>query len=231
MLKQRSAFVIVCILLASMVAPVSVFSYDDPEYDPIIYKGSFFVLMEPAGPLEPDVYDEDKAIRQLLDEAQYVFSAILYGMSFEYVPKDNVRAVEEEFSAELLHSIPWGDPGLYTSAGLYKNGRYDAEISYKVSDELLPWVISWDTNILPEISAIGMGNLYSGLDGKKEAINNSVKEALRNYLRPRIYDKPRKISGIARLASVPYITMDSGKYVCKARVTLRFEEILEYKVY
>ncbi len=213
------------------LSSVAVFSYTDPEYDTITIRGGFFVLLEPAGPFEPEVYDEEKAIRQLLEEARYVFSAMIYGFNFVYIPKDSLRGVEEEFSFAPVHTIPWGDSGLRVTDGRYKNGRYDAEISYEISKDQVPWVVSWETSVLPAVTAVGEGPLFSGMEGKKEAIGNSVKESLRNYLRPRIYDKPRRISGLARLSEVPYITMDAGNYICKARVTLRLEEILEYEIY
>ena len=209
-----------------------VFGYDDPEWDPIVYKGKFFTLLEPsADPFAPDEYDEDKAVRQLLEESRYVFSAMIYGFKFEYIPLDLSRGVEEEFVIEPVYTLPWGDPGLSVSSGMYKAGKYTAEIRYDLSDEQIPWVNSWDTNILPDVSAAGEGSLYEGYDGKIEAVNNSVKESLRAYLRPRIYDKPRKISGMARFAAVPYITVDEGRYRCLSKVTLRIEEILEYRVY
>ncbi len=231
MFKRRLAIsrAAVLILLTALGGPLA--AYSDPDYDPIIYKGKFFVLLEPAGPFEPDVYDEEFALNQVLEEAQYVFSAMIYGFKFSYVPKDNIRGIEEEFVCELNYLIPWGDPNLTVSKGRYKYGRYDVELSYNVSESQLPWVISWDTNILPEAGAVGSGSLYSGLDGKLEAINNSVKQSLRNHLRPLIYDKPHRISGYARLAEVPYMVADSGKYLCTSKVTLRLEEILEYEFY
>ena len=207
----------------------SAFAYSDPEYDPIIYKGRFFVLLEPAGPLEPDVYDEDRAVKQLLDESSYVFSGMIYGFSFEYIPQDNARNIAEEFSCQPEHSIEWGDPSLSVSAGIYNDGRYDAEIRYRLKDSQIPWITSWDTGILPRVTGVGEGRLVLGLEGKKNAIGNALKEAVRAYLRPRVYDKPRRISGYARLAEVPYFSLSAGSYICKAEVTLRIDEVLEYE--
>lgn len=206
-------------------------AYTDPDYDPVIYKGTFFVLLEPAGPLEPDVYDEDEAIRQLLDEASFIFSAVIYGFSFQYTPQDNARGRAEEFEISPRHSIEWGDPSLSVAAGRYDDGRYDAEIRYRVKDEQLPWVRSWETGILPDISAYGEGRLELGLEGKKKAVEDSVKQAVRAYLRPRTYDKPRRISGYARIADVPKYSIDSGRFLCKARVTLQLNEVLEYETF
>ena len=217
------------LLLISAAAVPGLFAYSDPDWDPVRLSGYFFTEMEPAGPFEPDVYDRDAAVRQLLEEAQFVFSAMIYGFSFDYTPKDTVRGVAEEFSCNPVYSIPWGDPGLSVRTGIYENGIYTAEIRYDLSEEQLPWLRSWETNILPDVTALGRGGLYEGFDGKKTAVGNSVKEAVRAYLRGRSYDKPRRIGGRARLAGVPYITIDAGQYVCKAKVTLQIDEVLEYR--
>ena len=219
----------VILLLSLSAAAIS--AYSDPEWDPLSYKGNFFVMLEPAGPFEPDVYDEDKALKQLLDEARYVFSGMIYGFEFDYIPKDIDREIDEEFSLKPVYTLPWGDQRLSVSTGAYEDGRYTAELRYDVSEEQMPWVSSWDTNILPDVTAAGEGSLYEGFEGKKEAIENSVKESLRSYLRPRIYDKPSRITGKARLAGIPYIIMDEGKYRCTAKITLRIDEILEYRAY
>lgn len=189
------------------------------------------MLLEPAGPLEPDVYDEDEAIRQLLDEAVFVFSGMIYGFDFSYIPQDNARDIAEEFEIEPRYSIAWGDPSLSVSGGTYKDGRYDAEIRYAVKEVQLPWVTSWETGILPDVTAIGEGRLVLGLSGKLAAINDSVKQAVRAYLRPRTYDKPRRISGYARLAEIPHFSIDAGRYLCRVRVTLSIEEVLEYETF
>ncbi len=206
-------------------------SYSDPEWDPVVYSGTFFVLLEDSDPLDPHLYDEDEAITRLLEEARWVFSSMIYGFRFEYVPSDVARAVEEEFRLDQVHQIPWGDPGLSVSGGRYEGGIYYADISYKVNEDQIPWVHSWETNILSDIISSGGGSLFSGLDGKIESIRNTVKQALRDYLRPRIYDKPRKVSGTGRLSSVPTYAMTAGEYRCKAGVTIDFDEILEYRIY
>lgn len=228
MMKYRAAVGV--FIFFALITP-AVYSYSDPEYDSIVYKGNFFVLLEPSGPFEPDQYDEELAIRQLLEEARYVFSGMIYGFKFDYIPQDNSRGVSEEFVLESVHTIPWGDPGLSAPAGKYKDGRYDSDMRYEVSEEQLPWIISWDTNVLSTVTAVGEGSQYAGAEGKIEAVNNSIKESLRNYLRPRIFNKPRRITGTARLSAVPYIAMDSGKFLAMSKITLRFDDILEYKVY
>ena len=156
---------------------------------------------------------------------------MIYGLDFVYVPKDNSRGIEEEFSVKPVHLIPWGDPGLKSGAGRLDEGKYFAEISYRLTESQLPWVYSWETNIYPELISIGEGPLTAGPAGKITAIENSVRQALRDYLRPRIYDKPGRISGSARLSGVPVFSLDAGKYLCKAKITLKIDEIRQYGLF
>jgi hypothetical protein len=218
---------------ALLLTNIAVFccSYSDSEWDPVIYSGTFFVLLEESDPLDPHNYNENDAIKRLLEEAQWVFSSMIYGFRFEYIPYDKARGVVEEYTLEPVHQIPWGDPGMTITNGRYESGVYYADISYKVSEPQLPWVHSWESNILNDIISIGTGSLFSGIDGKIDSIRNTVKQALRDHLRPQIYNKPRKISGAARLSSVPTFAMTAGEYRCKARVTLNIDEILEYRIY
>lgn len=216
-------------LFAALV--LQLHAYSDSEYDPVIFSGTFFVLLEDAGPLDPHTYDEDAAIKRLLEEAQWVFSAMIYGFSFDYIPYDSARAVVEEFTLEPTHQIPRGDSAMTVSDGRYEDGIYYADISYLVSEQQLPWVQGWESNINSDVISSGGGSLYSGLEGKIDSIRNTVKQALRDYLRPRNYNKPRRMTGSGRLASVPDFAMTAGEYRCKARITLNLDEILEYRIY
>lgn len=210
-----------------------VFSSPNENYDFPVLKGVFFTLMDTVGPLDLTIKNEDKAVEQLLKEAQYIFSAMIYGLEFTYIPQDNARGVAEEYTIKPVFLIPWGDPSLTADEGSYniEEGRYEAILRYQVKEEQMPWLLTWQTNIHITTGGTGQGSLYKGFEGKIEAINNSIKESIRNYLRPRNYNKPRKISGTAWIVEVPHITMNSGKYSCKTKTTLSFTEIQEYKHY
>ena len=207
------------------------FAYTDSEWDPVILGGTFFVVLEQADPLEPRAYDEDAAIESLLREAVFVFSAMIYGFDFEYVPYDSMREVAEEFEIDPVYQIPWGDPGLSVSGGRFEDGVYYADISYRLNEGQLPWYDSWEGVSGDNIKSCGSGSLYSGLDGKLNAVEDTVKQALRDHLRPVHYNKPRRITGRARLSTVPVFSMSAGEYRCCAGITLALSEILEYRIY
>ena len=197
-----------------------------------ILQGEFWVELEPLVGIEggnPETDEEQ--IELLLGEAQMVFSGMVYGFEFRYVPSDLRREVAEEFDLDLLAEIPWGDASLSVAQSRYQSGRRYVLIRYFVSEVQGSWVRFWDSNTHPTSTAIGEGNLFRGRDEKLTAIRNGVKEAIRAYTRTRVYTKPREISGLAAFASVPYVVIDEGTYRAKVEVKLDIREVLPYKVY
>ena len=221
-------------MLISLIFAVTasgLFAYSDSEWDPVILSGRFFVQLEPAGPFEPEVFDEELAINRLLDEASFVFSAMIYGFDFTYTPLDTARSVAEEFEISPVHSIAAGDPALEVKAGRFSDGIYYADISYRLSDSQIPWYDSWESGASIDVISRGEGSLTGGLEGKLDSLRDAVKQALRDHLRPRLYNKPRRVDGRARLNTVPDITMASGRFRSRAGVTLEIDEILEYEIF
>ncbi len=219
---------ILFILSTLLIFSGSLFAEADPEYDRIRFTGSFFTVLENTDPFKEDKTSDEEYLKQILDEAVYIYSGMIYGFSFRYVPYDSARSIKEEFELSPVHSIPWGDEALKVKSSRKEGDLYIVELSYDLHEYQLPWYISWDSGTLPRISSSGEGRFVLGYDGKIDAINNSVKQALRDYLQPRIYNKPRSVSGRVRINSVPYITIDSGSYKCRMSVALEIENLEEY---
>ena len=193
--------------------------------------GSFWCEYRPivAG-LEYPQTDEEAA-RQVLEEARYIFSGMIYGFSFRYTPSDRARKVSEIFELEPVHSIPWGDDNLKIITGTVDREYYRSEILYLLRDFQARRVEYWESNSFASATGTGSGDLFMGREGKYDAIREGVKEAVRNYLRPRFLNKPREITGEAVLADVPYIIIDAGGYHAKVRVKIDLRDILPYPVY
>lgn len=193
--------------------------------------GSFWVEYNPivAGTEYPQ--SDTEAARLALEEARYVFSGMIYGFSFRYTPSDMSRRVDEIFELEAIHSIPWGDRSLRVLGGTVDREYYKAEVLYELRDFQRQRLDYWDSNTFPSASGTGIGDLFIGREGKYEAIREGVKEAVRNYLRPRVFNKPREITGEAVLAEVPYIVIDAGGYHAKVRIKLEVREVQPYPVY
>lgn len=193
--------------------------------------GSFWVEYRPivAGTEYPQ--SDDEAARFALEEAQYVFSGMIYGFTFRYTPYDASRQVEEIFELEPVHSIPWGDENLRVTGGRVDREYYRAEALYELRDFQQQRLEYWSSNTFPSATGTGSGDIFIGREGKYDAIRQAVKEAIRNYLRPRVFNKPREITGEAVLSDVPYIIIDAGGYHAKVRVKLQVRDVHPYPVY
>lgn len=167
-------------------------------------------------------------IDRLLEEARYVFSGMIYGFSFEYTPSDTLRNVEEYFTIEPIAQIPWGDSGLTVMDTREAEERVYVRIRYFLNDYQEPWITMWQSNTLPANSAFGEAPVYRGVENKIEAINRGIKQAVRNYLRQRVYNKPKKITGEAVLQAPPRIVIKAGAYRAAVDVKMKLDEVRPY---
>ncbi len=188
--------------------------------------------------LEPHVRQEGRApqsaeerIELLLSEAQYVFSGMIYGFSFRYVPLDLRRNVTEELEVKPVATILRGDPALAVVEARIESGRHFALIRYHVREEQRTWVDHWSSNLFERATGYGTGDMLKGEEQKRIAIENGIREAIRAYLRPREYNKPKEISGFAAFVDVPYVVIDEGHYRAKVSVKLDIRDIVPYRLY
>ena len=170
-------------------------------------------------------------IRLLLEEARFVFSGMVYGFRFRYVPSDRARAVVEEFDLVPLHQIAWGDPALSVVESRFEAGRRYALIRYWVAEEQQSWSRFWQSNVHAPASAFGSSDLFGGRSAKLEAIEEGVIESVRAFLRPREQNKPKEISGRVAFADVPYVVISGGEYHARVEVKLDIQEVIPYRIF
>lgn len=210
-----------------LVVELHLYSEDLP-----ILSSEFWVETAPLIEIEDDqIESPEDQIRILLEEARYVFSGMIYGFSFRYVPLDVRREVEEEFDLEPLHEIVWGDPRLSVAESRREKGRRYALIRYWVSEEQSGWVRFWASNVHATAAAFGAGDFFDGRMAKFDAMEAAVLESVRAYLRPRELNKPKEISGRLIFAEAPYVIIDGGEYRAKVEVKLDIREVVPYTLY
>jgi hypothetical protein len=215
------------VLVLSYISPFCVSAQTTP-----FFTGEFWVELEPVVRFEEiDTSSAEDQLKALLEEARFVFSAMLYGLEFRYVPLDLRRNVAEEFEIQLLAEIEWSDPRLSVVSSRYQNGRRYVHLRYAPNEEQSGWMRFWESNVHTVSSGYGEGNVFRGQEEKLEAIRNALKESIRGYLRPRENNKPREISGLAAFSSVPGVVIDSGIYRAKVDVKLDIRSVVPYKVY
>lgn len=167
----------------------------------------------------------------LLTEAAYIIAGMIYGFEFVYEPGDSDREQPTEFQMALRGEIAAGDPRLRvremrTDANLI-HGRF----FYYLEDFQRRRILAWQSNALPTPSGIGEAAIWTGVDNRVAAIENGVRLAVRNYLRERIYARPRQIAGTAVLAQAPRIRIVDGNYRAEVLIHLQIEELEPYRVF
>lgn len=183
--------------------------------------GEFWWEADPfiGGVEYPSTVEEGLAL--MLDEARWVFSGMIYGFRFFYNPPDPALEVEEVFELEPLLSIPWGDPSLKVLNAWPRENRHRADLEYRLSEYQMMLRGVWEGNLLPSAEGEGRYTLFEGFSGRRAALERGVLQAVRDYFRPRLQNRPAAIEGQVALSEVPYLVIREGEY--RGRVRIRMD--------
>lgn len=179
----------------------------------------------------PQQLEQEELGNMLLSEAAYILAGMIYGFEFVYEPGDSDREQPTEFQMALRGAIAPGDPRLrvremQTDANLIR-GRF----FYYLEEFQRRRILAWQSNALPTPSGIGEAPIWTGIENRVTAIENGVRLAVRNYLRERVYARPRQIAGTAVLAQAPRIRIVDGNYRAEVMIHLQIEELEPYRVF
>lgn len=207
------------------------FSLPALDTDPV-FEGEFWVELDPFVETEEGRQQTpDEARIRILEEARYVFSGMIYGFTFLYTPYDATRRVDEIFEFEPVAGIPWGDRNLTIVDTWVDGNLLHAYVRYIPREHQLRWIRMMRSNIYHTATARGSATMFAGPGGKYDAVAEGVKEAIRAHLRPRIYNKPKEVTGNVVLTEVPYVMIDAGEYSAKVSVRIDIDEIVPYRMY
>ncbi len=192
----------------------------------------FWIELEPvAQPTEEYPLDRREAAERVLEEARYVYSAMVFGMRFRYVPLDLARRIDEEFELSPVSELPWGDPAIRVRESRRAEGRLWARVRYTLREHELRRLNAWASSRVPVAAGRGEASLLGGWTAKREAIEDAMRLAIREHVRARVYNKPREIRGRLALYEPPRVFLRSGSYVAQVRVRLEIEAVEPYAVY
>lgn len=190
--------------------------------------------------LEPLIQTEEEcplpaeeARRRVLEEARYVFSAMIYGFEFAYTPGDRTRAVAEEFILRPIAEIPWGDPHLRVADAYIEGKRLFAKVEYDLQPFQQDRRRAWGSAAIPTAAAVGRWNMFlaPAPASKQRSMEAAFKEALRNHLRPIHFNKPREVTGELLLWESPSVIIEAGTYQTRVDVKLRLREVRDYGLF
>lgn len=184
---------------------------------------------EAANDLNAGEYDYP--IARIKEIVPFLMEGLVYGWDFVYTPSDKTRGVEEYLEVTPVRSA--GDHNQssfdikYSSVWI-ENNRFNCWVDYTRTPQEIQTYNLWASIKNPAIQGRGFGDLSSGFEGIKQAAQDAVKNAVRDYYRNIIKNKPKEITGRVLLRKTPLIGIDHGRYVIKLDFFLECGTILEY---
>ncbi len=199
----------------------------------VIVRAPIWVFLEP----HPGSFSQEDAAeflppREALSEVStYVLSGMTYGWKFSYVPSDKKRGVKEIFELEPVHKIEKNDKRMKFT---------DIRIKY-------PYCYCWTEYGIPEAEAgrlqarksvtyktvkgRGAGSRFDELKGVYDAYTQAVKNAVREYARKILKNKPKEISGEILIKSNPRLYVESGLFKAELELYLEITQTVPYTVF
>ena len=179
----------------------------------------------PAAPLATEA-----AARRLLERARVVFSGMVYGHRFRYVPGDARRHVAEQFELTPVAELPWGQGRLSVVDTYTEGDRLVGRLRLRLGTAERAHRDAWGSNSVAEGTGSGDGNRFLGEEGRQAALEAAIRDAVRNVLRDQI-TKPREISGQVLLWTPPSTVADAGRFRTTTSIKLIVDRVVPYRVF
>lgn len=172
---------------------------------------------------------QEEAVKQLLDEARWILSGMIYGFNFYYVPGSSELQIEDTFELEPLSLIPKGDEKLKVEQVLGDYSTLTVQFVYWMDDYQKKRVYQYGGNRYSPAGGRGSAAIYEP-GARMQSMKEAIKQALREDLRTQYYSRPRKISGFLTFSHSPLIRIGSGSYTSSVRILYLLEGLKFYPV-
>lgn len=171
------------------------------------------------------------AIDRAKEIAPFLIGGMLDGWTFDYVPYDKTRRVDEYFEFGEIRPF---DSSVNTIA--YREPQ-------PVDDRLLCWVECdrtpaqelsyerWASITHPKVRGHGSAPVENGFEAIQEACSEALKNAVREYWRTQTKNKPKEILGRVLLIQNPRIYISEGRYIVDLDFFLETDKIVTYRYY
>lgn len=186
---------------------------------------------------EPHPPDAAAAHRRALEEAAMLYSAMIYGWSFEYEIGEKARGIPEEFVLEPLGTIPFGDPGLRATDAEIREMRLYLWTDYRMTDAQKRRIQMWRTGTVRNVQALGKGPLgglveiTDWLTIKKTTLEDAARAGVRDMLRGMERNRPKEARGYIALAEFPVYWIDAGYWTVSARFRVELTGLQPFAAY
>ncbi len=184
-------------------------------------------------PPPPELINVAQRIRQ---EASFVYSGMLRGFRLRYIPYDRARAIEERMLLEPLAQGGEGRPLLAQERLELKEMRLEADrlhayVEYPLDGVETRLRAAWLASATAAFGGEGRAPLVGGEENRIKAMEDGLKNAVREYARIKVKNKPSQVRAILAFEKPPSVQIREGNYIAKVRVRIIIEEIIPYAAY
>lgn len=188
-----------------------------------------------------------EAARAILEEARWVFGAMVWGFDFSYTPSDRARAIEERFELRPRLAPAWGSRDFRFGEPRLEGSVVIAPVEWNLDPAARAEYQAWRGSRYPSGQGLGYarfdlqpnsaeaagdgGPLPQPVAARRAAMADAARAALRAYLTGVVHNKPREVRGAFALAEVPRMSLREGRWIAQVRVRIRVDEIIGYGGY
>lgn len=189
----------------------------------------------------PDAVQEyrSKIEKGMLEEAARTFSGMIYGFRFFYRPAYRERNIAPAFDLVPLGSVDRKKLEIYqrrdrtfreVTSKKERPIQMEISVRYPLTAAEKGRLHSWSG--MRFLTGRGTGAVaFSEKEARRKAVEDGMKNSIREVLRQRNYRRPKSIKGFIALQAPPFLFTDSGQY--KSRVQTLFSVVSreEFDVY
>ncbi|MCX7655071.1 MAG: hypothetical protein N2Z76_00900 [Treponemataceae bacterium] len=212
----------------------------------------YLSFLEEHGPLNTTA-----AHQRALEEAFFTVSAHIYGWRFSYEIGERARKVEEKLELFSEGSIRWGDSGFSVTDARVEGSVFVLWVEYRPTPEEERRLAFWKSGQALLLQGLGTGSLMGPnpmpeegtaakeenspklpaplpgpwYDGKRQALEDAARTAIRAYLRKTERNRPKEAHGYIALASFPRYWVEGGRWTCQARFRVIITEVVPFAVH
>ena len=197
-----------------------------------LLRSEFWADVEPV-PAVGDVWPvtPELARSRILEEAAWVFGGIVWGFEFSYTPYDRTRAIAERFDITPITTLPADAPRLAPGARASTAQEYRSFAEFRPDTALITLMDGYQSGAWKNAQGIGRADMNLGVKGRREALKDSLRSALRSLLQGLEPNKPRLARGRVVFDTPPSLAIIGGYYTAHFRVRAIVIEVIPYTLY
>lgn len=172
------------------------------------------------------------AVSKIKEISPFLTSGMVYGWNFDYTPSDKARNVKEYFEFTPIQELTQNEiNSIHYAKPWIEDSKLNCWVEFIRSESQISYFKSWQLIQAVKINGKGRAKLSEGFEGIQKACGEAIKNAVRDYERKWIKNKPKEISGKVIMNQPPKIGIEAGHYVVTLDFFMESDRIIEYKTF